>query len=310
MALKMEKIKMNTLKNKIKVFLTAIFMCVALKTSADATSKVYGANLANESALAYNSTYTLNTANNGAQIDYLSFQALYTSATIANATFTDGTQSTGSFTVSSNTYVRSSTPMISLNGITISYTPGSTSSATAKSISDSIMANTSLNTLVRSTWTTGGVVVATTTAVGTSTNYTLFSSSQAAIGVSGPVTIAGGYGTSAMTGGTNSGYALNSPIITLVTNPFAPGDSSQASALALPVLYTGTPAIGGLTTGTTYFVIPVSKLTIELATTSARAVAGLPLTITSSSTQTTADTYTLAPLAISGASISKSLVRN
>jgi hypothetical protein len=70
--------------------------------------------------------------------------------------------------------------------------------------------------------------------------------------------------------------------------------------VGLPVLYTATTALGGLTTATTYFVIPVSQTQFELALTSTGAVAGTYITITSSSSQTTAHSRTLTPLAIAG----------
>jgi hypothetical protein len=68
----------------------------------------------------------------------------------------------------------------------------------------------------------------------------------------------------------------------------------------VPVLYSGAPAISGLTTGTTYFVINIDADTIQLATTSAKAILGDPVGITGQLVGATAHTYTLAPLAISG----------
>lgn len=70
---------------------------LALAMVARAGIIIYNATLVDTTALAYNNTYTLNLQANG--IGSLSAQAVYSSATIANVTFQDGAQSTGSFTV-------------------------------------------------------------------------------------------------------------------------------------------------------------------------------------------------------------------
>jgi len=206
---------------------------------------------------------------------------------------------TSSLTVTGATFAGGVTPgMLGINGITLregtDWTAVATASGTAKAISDAIMANSGTNALVVSTWTTGGVIFTTSTAVGTSSNYLLYTSSQAALRLTGTVTTPSGFpgrGASAMTGGTNAAWTNGSGIITV---------ASHGLPTALNVLYSGTPAIGGLTTGTTYFVIPLSANTLALATTKANAIAGTAITLTSSQTATTANTYTLAPLAISG----------
>lgn len=372
---------------------------------------VYSGPLANESALAYNNTYTLNTANRG--IDYLSTQIVYSSASPAAVSFTDGVQATGTITVTSLTnlagkqgtnsitvsttgalsgativiggvtltegiqwYTQTSTnavatsiknainayatqftastatqankvsitcgssgtwcntqglavsvssltigaalfsggvdnAIVSINNVTLiqgrDWTAQATSTGTARAISNAIAANTSLNTIITSTWTplvvgvsTLGVVSATATAVGTAGNYALFSSTQASLTLSGSVTTDSvGRGVSAMTGGAASAVTLNSPIIS-VANGFTPLVQNQAGMLGLPVLYTATTALSPLLTGTTYFVIPVSRTQFELSDTSTGAIAGVYLTITSSSSQTTTHTRTLTPLAIAG----------
>lgn len=150
-----------------------------------------------------------------------------------------------------------------------------------------------------------GVVKVTSNNTGTNTNYALYSSSQAQISVSLPVTTTTpGRGSTAMTGGTNSAWSLNSTAITIANNPFYAKDiaNGQASMVGLPVLLSSgaVPQIGGLTLNTTYFVIPLTKDTFSLSATSTGAVAGLAITITSTQTPTTANTYTLAPLPIAG----------
>ncbi len=233
-------------------------------------------------------TYTrdMNTTGN-----LVSFQIVYSSfsgAGITSKTFTDGSTSTGTITVSSNSFIQASTPTISIHGTNIAYTPASTSSGTAKSISDYIVANF---TDVTSTYSASGVVFATSTVVGTAANFAMLTSSQAALGVSG----------STMLGGTNSAYTVNTPTITIANNGFTTG---------LQVLYsTGSAtAIGGLTTQTTYYISVINpnnnglSNTFKLASSLANAQAGTGIVLSSSQTKTTADSFTLAPLAFTNTS--------
>lgn len=195
--------------------------------------------------------------------------------TIVSSTPTALTVLTPTFTTGRDNAV------VSINGVGLTqgtdWNKSNTSSATAKSISDAIMANSTLNVVVHSTWTSGGVVLATSTMVGDAVNYTLLSSTPTALTWSGAT----------MTGGDDSAYSLNSAVIALPTHGFT---------TALPVLYSGSPAIGGLSTGTTYYVVVVDPNDIELASTSTGAVAGVGIVITSSATPVTSDTYTLKPL--------------
>jgi hypothetical protein len=95
---------------------------------------------------------------------------------------------------------------------------------------------------------------------------------------------------SAVTFSTNS-YSLNGYIISAPLNGLT---------LGLPVLFNAGayPAISGLTTQTTYYVIPAGINAVELATTSAQAIAGNYITL--ASTTTSANSYTLTPLPSSG----------
>ncbi len=131
-----------------------------------------------------------------------------------------------------------------------------------------------------------GVVYATSTLNGTAYNYSLATTSPTVLSVS----------QAAFTGGTNPGVTLGSQKIV---------GGSAALPLALPILYAiGTnPAIGGLTTGTTYYIVPLGGNSFNLAKYSTSAVAGLAAdyaTVTSTNSGTTAHTYTIAPLAWSG----------
>lgn len=178
---------------------------------------------------------------------------------------------------------------VTINGLRftagVDFSTGAATSNTATSlasaINTAILDGTSANAV-------GAIVTTTSTIVGTAANYALTSSTDAALTLSGPKTVTNGASTGIMTGGTNSGVTLNSSIILLPSHGFT---------TALPVLYTGSPAIGGLTTGTTYFPGIIDANDIALAVSSANALAGTYITITGTTTQTTANTYTLAPLA-------------
>lgn len=154
---------------------------------------------------------------------------------------------------------------------------------------------TNLATAINASSTTSGVkalaissvVNTTSTVIGVATNYAVTSSSDSALTLSQPKTVTNNVSAGVMTGGLDPAYRLNSPVIAMPNNKFT---------TALPVLYTGTPAIGGLVANTTYFVIVVDASDISLSTSSQAAINGSAIVITSSSSQTTSDTYTLAPL--------------
>lgn len=84
-------------------------------------------------------------------------------------------------------------------------------------------------------------------------------------------------------------YSASSDIITMANHGFT---------LGLPILYTATVTIGGLSTGTTCYALPVTANSLRLSSTSANAVAGVYIDITSQRSTSTLDTFTLAPLAM------------
>ena len=144
----------------------------------------------------------------------------------------------------------------------------------------------------------GSVVFATATVTGVVGNtYATFVSSDPALTLStyvssGP-TVASGF----MSGGSNSSYALNSAVISIPGNTFGPAFQVWLSTTGNVVV----PA--PLVWGTTYYAVVSAGIgigNIELATTSALAVAGSGLVLTSSQTKTTADVFTLNPLGITG----------
>ena len=79
----------------------------------------YNQPLVSTPALGYNATYTLDLQANG--IGQVSAQAVYSSATIANVTFTDGSQSTGSFTVGNYAALAASS---ATDTVTVGASPG------------------------------------------------------------------------------------------------------------------------------------------------------------------------------------------
>ena len=144
------------------------------------------------------------------------------------------------------------------------------------------------------------VVYATSTQVGASTTYATASSTQSALTL-GPYTSSGTFGgLGAMYGGSNSSYTITGSMIQLAT--------TQNFGLAQGVWLsttTGNTALSPLVYGTTYYVIPGASGTgkIQLALTSTRAVAGLPIVLTSSAVKTTADVFQLnLPAGVSAAS--------
>ena len=193
---------------------------------------------------------------------------------------------------------------------------GAAASNTATNLAAAIAASSVTTNITAAS--VGAIVSATSTVVGTQMNVSVYSSTQAALTIiytSSNVTP--GNATGVMTGGTNSAYTLVSGSATVIsaTNPFSPltdslGMPSQivpTPMVALPVLYsTGSAqAIGGLAWGTTYYIIPVTQGSFGLATTSANAVAGKFITLTSSQTKQTADSFTVTPLAYSGTASGK-----
>lgn len=228
-----------------------------------------------------------------------------TSSVTANAsTFTGGNDNA---IVAINNF-----PLIQGSGSS-KWAVGASTAATGNNIATLINANTDTSAIVTATAPVVcglsnpcGVVNLTAKTVGTASNYALYTSSNAALALSAPVTSlnANGNASSAMTGGTDSDVTLNSATIYIPANPFwaRATANGQASMTAMQVLYTtgSAVALGGLTNRTTYYVIPVDYNNIKLASSAANARAGTGITITSSSTQTTAATFTLSPLTIAG----------
>ena len=211
---------------------------------------------------------------------------VYATATIAGAAgnaFTMSDNSTNLTTAGANFSGGRSTASISIDGVTlrngVDWTAGSTSSATAKSISDAIMGNGTLNAVMVSTWNASGIVAATSTITGTAANFPLSSLTSALT-------------TSGFSGGGPSSIDLAAGLIAV---------ASSSPTTALPVLFTKSAGTAPtpLVVGTTYYPIVVNANAFQLSDTSTGAIAGLALDITAQ-TAAGGGSFLLSPLTISG----------
>lgn len=173
-----------------------------------------------------------------------------------------------------------------MNGVSliqgIDWLVGTTSSATAKAISDAAMARSGISSVIVTTWTPAGIVFATATLVGVNA-YSLYTSTSGALRLNGSAT--------ANTDTFLNGLASDISTSSVFTK------NKHLLTLGLPALLTvptGT-APQNLITGTTYFIVPTDANNFKLATTKALAVAGTTLTV---STFTGSGSITLTPLAI------------
>ncbi len=210
---------------------------------------------------------------------------VYATATVAGAaanSFTLVSSTPAAMTVANPTFTGGvSNAVITINGTALTqgtqWTKGASVTLTAQSIASAI--NTAFTGLITAT-NVAGVVNSTSTNVGTLANYTLVSSTPAALTVSHPTYV----------GGQNASFTILSPVINIPAHGYVTG---------VQLLLTGATQPAPLTAGTTYFAISVDANDIELATTLNNAKAGTYITLTSSST-TGPHTSTLTPLAIAG----------
>lgn len=239
--------------------------------------------LVNETGLTYDKEYVLDAG----PYTRISAQVNYGTATFAASTFSAGAQSTGSLTIVSTSSLSGKYVTINRVVLTASLTIATATSTefrvgyastTATNLANAINTNEYLRTIMSAS-AVDAVVYTTSTYVGG--NFALASNTSS-------ITVSGAN----MTGGTPAYYSAASDIINVASHGFTVG---------LPILYSGTPAIGGLVTGTTYYAVPIDANNIYMATTSALAVAGVyHANITVQLSSPTAATYTLAPLAIAG----------
>lgn len=231
---------------------------------------------------------------------------IYSSATTYGSIWnTFGINVTSITAISSSTFSGGQdNQSITVNGTILTanqqWYPVTSNAVTATNLATAIN-NSSTTTGVVANAGANAIVYATATAVGF--NYAVATSSQQALTLapfisSGPASAVG-----VMVGGSSASYTINTATITLTQN-------SNFDATGLPVLYTnGGTNITGLTTGTTYFIIDMtSPSQFQLAATSTGSVNAIPIQLASSATKTTADTFTLTPLPITGAGIAYSWV--
>ena len=273
---------MKKIISALSIVMVAASMAAAAPLQ-KASMSSYSGYLAEETGLAYNNSYALDMA----LYDAANVSAVveYASATFASKTFTDGTQSTGSITVASTASLSGAT--LTIGGIKLTagtdFLVGADVNATASNIAQVINASTCPLSSMITAQAIGAVVTSTSDAVGG--NYAMATSAPSKLTLSG----------ANMTGGAGAYYSAANNTIQIASHGFK---------LALPVLYTQGAAIGGLTTGTTYYVVPVDANTLKLSSSSAEAVAGTTVDITVQRAQTSANTYTLAPLAMAASNAS------
>ena len=258
------------LNKKVGWYAGALLLCAM---AVRASFIIFNNVVANTTGLAYNAQYVIPLQSLSA--NYVTAQAVYSSATIPAATFVDGAQSTGSITISNYAALVSGVDWVKINGDKYTYgfnwAAGASNSAAATNLATTINADAAINTKLTAQ-ASGSVVTATSTLNGSAYNYPLQTSNSAAVSLSGVN----------MVNGTAPQFALGGSVFT-ATN-------GSGLTLALPVLYsTGSNvAIGGLGTGTTYYAVPLTGNSFSLAKFSSSAVAGLAsdyVVVTSSSTQ-------------------------
>ena len=180
--------------------------------------------------------------------------------------------------------------------------PMTSTTQTATNIATAIQnSSTTINVTAAAS---GNIVSATATVVGVTGNtYATAVSSDPALTlstyISSGTTVANGL----MSGGTNSAYTFLGSQISVPGNNFGLAEGVYLS--------TGSGVtITPLVAGGTYYVIPGVAGSIQLSTTAANALAGLPIVLTSSQTKTTADTFTLNVPATTGTPVTQWVVSN
>lgn len=168
----------------------------------------------------------------------------------------------------------------------IDWSTATTSSGTAKNISDAFMANTTIAALIRSTWSSTGVVIATSVGQGLAVNYSLRSTDRLDISTQSAGYMTGGSSTSVNT--TIGGFSVASHGLT------------HGLAVLFSTTSTNVPP-GTLTSGVTYYVQLIDANNFLLATTLARATGTIPVPINISSQNAAGgDTFAITPLPIGG----------
>lgn len=242
----------------VRTFLTTCSLMLAMTGLCRSAQVVYNQALVNETALTYNTTYTLDLGNSilpWSNIDTLSMQAVYSSATISALSFIDGTKSTGTVTVSSypvlvgvrgtNTITVSTNTSLTgvsffLNGSQFKqgdlWSIGASSAATAINISTAINAFAPSAALVSASTTSLGVVTLTCISTGIACNAITLTSTKSSLRA----------GSALFTGGRNNGFlVINGTVLTQATD-FTAATSSSVTGSNLVTAINGNTAIGAV----------------------------------------------------------------
>lgn len=244
------------------------------KTSAAASLAAAITNAFPNVASTNTSNVVYSTATFGSYANAYTFASNNSSVTVASANMTGGQDNAvltiGTITVTANK----------------DFYPLTSNAATATSLASGI---NSRNVNVKASAGAGAVVFSTSVLNGSAYNYSLVSSTPAALSLSA----------SSMQNGTNPSFNLGSALFSSST---ATGFSRD---LALLYNQGSNPAIGGLTNQTTYYAVPNSTYTYFLAKYSSSAVAGLSsdyVVVSGTNTQvfSSMHSYSLTPLGFSG----------
>ena len=170
-----------------------------------------------------------------------------------------------------------------INGVRLTqgtqWSKSSSNATAATSLASAI--NTAVGAVTATANTPGdGDIALISNANGSVFNYGL-ASSAAAMTVSGP----------AMVGGVTASFSVGSAVISIL---------GHGLTLGAPVLYTGDAAISDLTSGATYFAVPVTANSLKLAESKADALAGTAVVFTTVEPHLSANVATLAALPITG----------
>lgn len=181
----------------------------------------------------------------------------------------------------------------------VDYAIGNSTATTALNIAAAINANSSLNTLVVSSAAVGryaGIVYTTGTVV--ASGYAITTSTHSALTIA-PFTSSSsvtGAATGTMYGGAASAYTIQTPVISVTNHGLSTGYGVWFS--------TGSGfGLSPLAINTTYYAISVDANNFKLASTQANALDGTAITLTSSNTSTTAHSFTLNTIPLTGISL-------
>ena len=217
---------------------------------------------------------------------------VYASATV-NGTAANSytlTATPASLAVSSSVFLGGiNTGSVSINGKTftvgVNFSTGAATTNTATSLATAITASSTTIGVVAAA--SGTVVMATSTLNGV--NAYAITSNSPGLTASGAT----------MTGGVASSYTINTQTIAIPSHGFPTGLAVYLSTTNAVGLYYSSGTVGATKTllagGATIYIIAVDANDIAIATTSALSQSGFAVTIISSQTSTTKDTFTLTP---------------